>query len=180
MMMLEPAEVLGIINGSHFFVSCRSSVTWVLSELSESAVIQYTHHTESMDYCIILEVNARLSRSSALASKAGHYLPTRCYFNPVWTTYIVTKIPRWENAKFQGVKREIESAMQIVGEVMLWASDGHWKSLCRRPPMRTWWTPHLLLVSNRQIVRKEWRLFEARTRMSPRIGAFLQWPRHGC
>eukprot|EP00934_Nitzschia_sp_Nitz4_P008454 Nitzschia sp. Nitz4//scaffold7_size249615//193132//197941//NITZ4_001201-RA/size249615-augustus-gene-0.14-mRNA-1//1//CDS//3329558514//8444//frame0 len=101
--------------------------------------IQYALHPESMEYCII-EVNARLSRSSALASKATGYplafvaaklclgIPmtevinavtkkTQAAFEPS-LDYIVTKIPRWDMAKFEGVSREIGSAMKSVGEVM--------------------------------------------------------------
>jgi len=92
-----------------------------------------------MEYCII-EVNARLSRSSALASKATGYplafvaaklclgIPmtevinavtkkTQAAFEPS-LDYIVTKIPRWDMAKFENVSREIGSAMKSVGEVM--------------------------------------------------------------
>ena len=101
--------------------------------------IQYALHPESMEYCII-EVNARLSRSSALASKATGYplafvaaklclgIPmtevinavtkkTQAAFEPS-LDYIVTKMPRWDMAKFENVSREIGSAMKSVGEVM--------------------------------------------------------------
>ena len=101
--------------------------------------IQYALHPESMEYCII-EVNARLSRSSALASKATGYplafvaaklslgipLPeiqnaitkkTQACFEPS-LDYIVTKIPRWDLSKFENVSQEIGSAMKSVGEVM--------------------------------------------------------------
>jgi carbamoyl-phosphate synthase (ammonia) len=101
--------------------------------------IQYALHPESMEYCII-EVNARLSRSSALASKATGYplafvaaklclgIPmtevinavtkkTQAAFEPS-LDYIVTKIPRWDMSKFQNVSRQIGSAMKSVGEVM--------------------------------------------------------------
>lgn len=101
--------------------------------------IQYALHPESLDYCII-EVNARLSRSSALASKATGYplafvaaklslgLPltdvenavtkkTQACFEPS-LDYIVTKIPRWDMTKFENVSTEIGSAMKSVGEVM--------------------------------------------------------------
>merc|ERR1711939_1296438 len=94
---------------------------------------------DGLDYHVI-EVNARLSRSSALASKAtgyplaytaakiglGHTLPelpnavtktTTANFEPS-LDYVVTKIPRWDLAKFQHVKRDIGSAMKSVGEVM--------------------------------------------------------------
>lgn len=101
--------------------------------------VQYALQPDGLDYRVI-EVNARLSRSSALASKAtgyplaytaakialGHTLPELP--NPVTKTtsanfepsldYMVTKIPRWDLAKFQHVKRDIGSAMKSVGEVM--------------------------------------------------------------
>lgn len=101
--------------------------------------IQYALNPSSLEYCII-EVNARLSRSSALASKATGYplafvaaklalgirLPdiknavsekTTACFEPS-LDYIVTKIPRWDLDRFQGMSREIGSAMKSVGEVM--------------------------------------------------------------
>ncbi|XP_029314740.1 carbamoyl-phosphate synthase [ammonia], mitochondrial [Cottoperca gobio] len=101
--------------------------------------IQYALHPASLEYCII-EVNARLSRSSALASKATGYplafvaaklalgitLPeiknavsekTTACFEPS-LDYIVTKIPRWDLDRFQGMSHEIGSAMKSVGEVM--------------------------------------------------------------
>ncbi|KAJ8352718.1 hypothetical protein SKAU_G00241940, partial [Synaphobranchus kaupii] len=101
--------------------------------------IQYALHPSSLEYCII-EVNARLSRSSALASKATGYplafvaaklalgipLPeiknvvsgkTTACFEPS-LDYIVTKIPRWDLDRFQGMSLEIGSAMKSVGEVM--------------------------------------------------------------
>ncbi|KAF9124948.1 carbamoyl-phosphate synthase (glutamine-hydrolyzing) cpa2 [Mortierella sp. 14UC] len=101
--------------------------------------VQYALHPESLEYKVI-EVNARLSRSSALASKAtgyplafiaakialGHTLPnlrnsvtktTTACFEPS-LDYIVTKIPRWDLAKFQHVSRDIGSSMKSVGEVM--------------------------------------------------------------
>lgn len=101
--------------------------------------IQYALHPESSDYRVI-EVNARLSRSSALASKATGYplayvaaklalgyslvdLPngiTRCttaFFEPS-LDYLVCKVPRWDLAKFQGASIRIGSEMRSVGEVM--------------------------------------------------------------
>ena len=101
--------------------------------------IQYALDPKSQDYCII-EVNPRLSRSSALASKAtgyplayiaaklnlGKLLPdltnqvtrsTTACFEPS-LDYIVVKIPRWDLTKFDRVSREIGSAMKSVGEVM--------------------------------------------------------------
>ncbi|KAF8229017.1 carbamoyl-phosphate synthase [Tricholoma matsutake] len=102
--------------------------------------IQYALNPTSKEYCVI-EVNARLSRSSALASKAtgyplaytaakialGHTLPelpnavtktTTACFEPS-LDYIVTKIPKWDLAKFSShVNREVGSSMKSVGEVM--------------------------------------------------------------
>ncbi|CAG8558306.1 12125_t:CDS:2 [Funneliformis caledonium] len=101
--------------------------------------VQYALNPYSLEYKVI-EVNARLSRSSALASKAtgyplafiaakialGHTLPelrnavtktTTACFEPS-LDYIVTKIPRWDLSKFQHVNREIGSSMKSVGEVM--------------------------------------------------------------
>ncbi|MCJ1414297.1 carbamoyl-phosphate synthase (glutamine-hydrolyzing) cpa2 [Xylographa parallela] len=100
---------------------------------------QYALQPDGLDYRVI-EVNARLSRSSALASKAtgyplaytaakiglGYTLPeipnavtktTTANFEPS-LDYIVTKIPRWDLSKFQHVKRDIGSSMKSVGEVM--------------------------------------------------------------
>ncbi|MCH5244902.1 MAG: carbamoyl-phosphate synthase (glutamine-hydrolyzing) large subunit [Muribaculaceae bacterium] len=101
--------------------------------------VQYAFDPESMDYRVI-EVNARLSRSSALASKATGYplafvaaklglgyglfdlknsvtKVTSAFFEPA-LDYIVCKIPRWDLGKFHGVRREIGSQMKSVGEVM--------------------------------------------------------------
>jgi len=101
--------------------------------------VQYAFDPESMDYRVI-EVNARLSRSSALASKATGYplafvaaklglgyglfdlknsvtRETSAFFEPA-LDYIVCKIPRWDLGKFHGVRREIGSSMKSVGEVM--------------------------------------------------------------
>ena len=101
--------------------------------------VQYAYDPSSMDYRVI-EVNARLSRSSALASKATGYplafvaaklglgyglfdlknsvtKVTSAFFEPA-LDYVVCKIPRWDLGKFHGVKREIGSSMKSVGEVM--------------------------------------------------------------
>jgi carbamoyl-phosphate synthase large subunit len=101
--------------------------------------VQYAYDPDSMDYRVI-EVNARLSRSSALASKATGYplafvaaklglgyglfelknsvtKETSAFFEPA-LDYIVCKIPRWDLGKFHGVRREIGSSMKSVGEVM--------------------------------------------------------------
>ena len=101
--------------------------------------VQYAFDPESEDYRVI-EVNARLSRSSALASKATGYplafvaaklglgyglfdlknsvtKTTSAFFEPA-LDYVVCKIPRWDLGKFQGVARELGSSMKSVGEVM--------------------------------------------------------------
>ncbi|MCL1938914.1 MAG: carbamoyl-phosphate synthase (glutamine-hydrolyzing) large subunit [Candidatus Azobacteroides sp.] len=101
--------------------------------------IQYAFDTVSEDYRVI-EVNARLSRSSALASKATGYplafiaaklalgyglhelknsvtKTTTAFFEPA-LDYIVCKIPRWDLGKFHGVSQQIGSSMKSVGEVM--------------------------------------------------------------
>lgn len=101
--------------------------------------VQYAFDPESEDYRVI-EVNARLSRSSALASKATGYplafvaaklglgyglfdlnnsvtKTTSAFFEPA-LDYVVCKIPRWDLGKFQGVDRELGSSMKSVGEVM--------------------------------------------------------------
>lgn len=101
--------------------------------------VQFAFDTQSEDYRVI-EVNARLSRSSALASKATGYplafvaaklglgyglfdlknsvtKTTTAFFEPA-LDYVVCKIPRWDLGKFRGVDREIGSSMKSVGEVM--------------------------------------------------------------
>lgn len=101
--------------------------------------VQYAFDPESEDYRVI-EVNARLSRSSALASKATGYplafvaaklglgyglfdlknsvtRTTSAFFEPA-LDYVVCKIPRWDLGKFRGVDRELGSSMKSVGEVM--------------------------------------------------------------
>lgn len=101
--------------------------------------VQYAFDPESEDYRVI-EVNARLSRSSALASKATGYplafvaaklgmgyglfelknsvtKTTSAFFEPA-LDYIVCKIPRWDLSKFRGVDKELGSSMKSVGEVM--------------------------------------------------------------
>ena len=100
--------------------------------------IQYAFNAETNDYRII-EINARLSRSSALASKASGYplafvaaklalgysldqigemgTPNSAYVAPS-VDYIIVKIPRWDLTKFVGVDREIGSSMKSVGEIM--------------------------------------------------------------
>eukprot|EP00158_Paraphelidium_tribonemae_P009296 Partr_v1_DN28825_c2_g1_i6_m34315 putative carbamoylphosphate synthase len=101
--------------------------------------VQYALNPQSMEYMVI-EMNARLSRSSALASKAtgyplafvaakialGHQLPdisnsvtktTSAFFEPS-LDYVVTKVPKWDLAKFNHADREIGSSMKSVGESM--------------------------------------------------------------
>ena len=101
--------------------------------------VQYAFDPNSEDYRVI-EVNARLSRSSALASKATGYplafvaaklglgyglfelknsvtKTTSAFFEPA-LDYVVCKIPRWDLGKFRGVDRELGSSMKSVGEVM--------------------------------------------------------------
>ena len=101
--------------------------------------VQYAYNPESEDYRVI-EVNARLSRSSALASKATGYplafvaaklglgyglfdlknsvtKTTSAFFEPA-LDYVVCKIPRWDLGKFHGVDKELGSSMKSVGEVM--------------------------------------------------------------
>ena len=101
--------------------------------------VQYALDPQSEEYRVI-EVNARLSRSSALASKATGYplafvaaklglgyglfelnnavtKTTSAFFEPA-LDYVVVKIPRWDLTKFHGVKRELGSSMKSVGEVM--------------------------------------------------------------
>lgn len=101
--------------------------------------VQYAFDPQSEDYRVI-EVNARLSRSSALASKATGYplafvaaklgmgyglfelknsvtKTTSAFFEPA-LDYVVCKIPRWDLSKFRGVDRELGSSMKSVGEVM--------------------------------------------------------------
>ena len=101
--------------------------------------VQYAYDPDSEDYRVI-EVNARLSRSSALASKATGYplafvaaklglgyglfdlknsvtKTTSAFFEPA-LDYVVCKIPRWDLGKFHGVARELGSSMKSVGEVM--------------------------------------------------------------
>ena len=101
--------------------------------------VQYAFDPQSEDYRVI-EVNARLSRSSALASKATGYplafvaaklgmgyglfelknsvtKTTSAFFEPA-LDYVVCKIPRWDLSKFRGVDKELGSSMKSVGEVM--------------------------------------------------------------
>ncbi|MDR2448341.1 MAG: carbamoyl-phosphate synthase (glutamine-hydrolyzing) large subunit [Prevotellaceae bacterium] len=150
---MENFDPLGIHTGESIVVAPSQTLTnseyHKLRELSIRIIrhigiigecnVQYAFDPESEDYRVI-EVNARLSRSSALASKAtgyplafvaaklglGHGLfelknsvtkTTPAFFEPA-LDYIVCKIPRWDLGKFHGVSREIGSSMKSVGEVM--------------------------------------------------------------
>ena len=150
---MENFDPLGIHTGESIVVAPSQTLTnkeyhW-LREIAIKIVrhigivgecnVQYAFDPESEDYRVI-EVNARLSRSSALASKATGYplafvaaklglgyglfdlknsvtKTTPAFFEPA-LDYIVCKIPRWDLAKFHGVSREIGSSMKSVGEVM--------------------------------------------------------------
>ncbi|MDR1373073.1 MAG: carbamoyl-phosphate synthase (glutamine-hydrolyzing) large subunit [Dysgonamonadaceae bacterium] len=150
---MENFDPLGIHTGESIVVAPSQTLTnreyHKLRELSIRIIrhigiigecnVQYAFDTLSEDYRVI-EVNARLSRSSALASKAtgyplafiaaklamGHGLQdlknsvtktTTAFFEPA-LDYIVCKIPRWDLGKFHGVSKEIGSSMKSVGEVM--------------------------------------------------------------
>lgn len=149
---MENFDPLGIHTGESIVVAPTCSLTEeqvkTLQELSCRCVrhlgivgecnIQYAFQSETNDYRVI-EVNARLSRSSALASKATGYplafvaakialgysldqigemgTPNSAYTAPS-LDYLICKIPRWDLAKFVGVSREIGSSMKSVGEVM--------------------------------------------------------------
>ncbi|XP_069472013.1 carbamoyl-phosphate synthase [ammonia], mitochondrial [Ambystoma mexicanum] len=135
--------------------------------------IQFALHPTSLEY-VIIEVNARLSRSSALASKATGYplafiaakialgipLPeirnvvsgkTTACFEPS-LDYMVTKIPRWDLDRFQGTTKQIGSSMKSVGEVMAIGrtfEESFQKALRMCHPSVDGFTPHLPL-------NKEW------------------------
>jgi carbamoyl-phosphate synthase large subunit len=150
---MENFDPLGIHTGESIVVAPSQTLTnkeyhW-LRELSIKIIrhigvvgecnVQYAFDPASEDYRVI-EVNARLSRSSALASKATGYplafvaaklglgyglaelknnvtKETTAFFEPA-LDYIVCKIPRWDLGKFQGVSRHIGSSMKSVGEIM--------------------------------------------------------------
>lgn len=122
----------------HFLRSIAIKIVRHIGIVGECNV-QYAYDPASMDYRVI-EVNARLSRSSALASKATGYplafiaaklalgyglfdlqnnvtRSTSAFFEPA-LDYVVVKIPRWDLGKFHGVDRHIGSSMKSVGEVM--------------------------------------------------------------
>ncbi|MDR1631418.1 MAG: carbamoyl-phosphate synthase (glutamine-hydrolyzing) large subunit [Dysgonamonadaceae bacterium] len=150
---MENFDPLGIHTGESIVVAPSQTLTnreyHKLRELSIRIIrhigivgecnVQYAFDPASEDYRVI-EVNARLSRSSALASKATGYplafiaaklslgyglqdlknsvtKTTTAFFEPA-LDYIVCKIPRWDLGKFQGVSQEIGSSMKSVGEVM--------------------------------------------------------------
>ena len=150
---MENFDPLGIHTGESIVVAPSQTLTnddyHMLRELAIKIIrhvgivgecnVQYAYDPRSMDYRVI-EVNARLSRSSALASKATGYplafvaaklglgyglfdlknsvtKVTSAFFEPA-LDYIVCKIPRWDLGKFHGVRREIGSSMKSVGEVM--------------------------------------------------------------
>ena len=150
---MENFDPLGIHTGESIVVAPSQTLTneefHYLRELSIRIVrhigivgecnVQYAFNPDAMDYRVI-EVNARLSRSSALASKATGYplafvaaklglgyglfdlknsvtKETPAFFEPA-LDYIVCKIPRWDLSKFYGVSRKIGSSMKSVGEVM--------------------------------------------------------------
>lgn len=150
---MENLDPLGIHTGESIVVAPSQTLTnseyHKLRELAIRIVrhigvvgecnVQYAFDPESEDYRVI-EVNARLSRSSALASKATGYplafvaaklglgyglfdlknsvtRSTSAFFEPA-LDYIVVKIPRWDLGKFSGVSKEIGSSMKSVGEIM--------------------------------------------------------------
>ena len=150
---MENFDPLGIHTGESIVIAPSQTLTnseyHKLRELSIRIVrhvgivgecnVQYAFDPESEDYRVI-EVNARLSRSSALASKATGYplafvaaklglgyglfdlknsvtKTTPAFFEPA-LDYVVCKIPRWDLGKFRGVDRELGSSMKSVGEVM--------------------------------------------------------------
>ena len=144
---MENFDPLGIHTGESIVVAPTQSLTQAdldyLHELSLKIVrhlgivgecnIQFAYAPDgSMDYRVI-EVNARLSRSSALASKATGYplafVAAKIGLGydldqignaaePPKVDYVVAKLPRWDLAKFHGVSREIGTTMKSVGEVM--------------------------------------------------------------
>lgn len=149
---MENFDPLGIHTGESIVVaptcSLKEEQVTMLQEISKQCVrhlgivgecnIQFAFHAETNDYRII-EVNARLSRSSALASKATGYplafvaakialgynldeigemgTTNSAYVAPS-LDYLICKIPRWDLTKFVGVSRRIGSSMKSVGEIM--------------------------------------------------------------
>lgn len=149
---MENVDPLGVHTGESIVVAPTCSLNdeelEMLKDISVRSIrhlgivgecnIQYAYNSETRDYRII-EVNARLSRSSALASKASGYplafvaaklalgyaldeigemgTPNSAYKAPE-VDYIIAKIPRWDLTKFAGVSRLIGSSMKSVGEIM--------------------------------------------------------------
>ncbi len=149
---MENFDPLGIHTGESIVVAPTCSLTEdqvsMLQQLSIKCIrhlgivgecnIQYAFNADTDDYRVI-EVNARLSRSSALASKATGYplafvaakiglgytldqigemgTPNSAYVAPS-LDYLICKIPRWDLTKFAGVSRQIGSSMKSVGEIM--------------------------------------------------------------
>ena len=149
---MENVDPLGIHTGESIVVAPTCSLDEkelsFLQELSKKTIrhlgivgecnIQYAFNSDTDDYRVI-EVNARLSRSSALASKATGYplafvaaklalgytldeigemnTPNSAYVAPQ-LDYMICKIPRWDLSKFAGVSRQIGSSMKSVGEIM--------------------------------------------------------------
>ena len=149
---MENFDPLGIHTGESIVVAPIITLTKEQIELLEEVArkvvrhigivgecnIQYAFNVETNDYRII-EINARLSRSSALASKASGYplafvatklalgytldqigemgTPNSAYTAPK-VDYMIVKIPRWDLTKFAGVSRHIGSSMKSVGEIM--------------------------------------------------------------
>ena len=149
---MENFDPLGIHTGESIVVAPTCSLTQdqvtMLQDLSKQCIrhlgivgecnIQYAFNADTNDYRVI-EVNARLSRSSALASKATGYplafvaakialgytldeigemgTPNSAYVAPS-LDYLICKIPRWDLTKFVGVSRRIGSSMKSVGEIM--------------------------------------------------------------
>ena len=149
---MENFDPLGIHTGESIVVAPTCSLTdeqvKMLQDIAVKCVrhlnivgecnIQYAFNAETNDYRII-EINARLSRSSALASKATGYplafvaakialgytldqigemgTPNSAYVAPS-LDYMICKIPRWDLTKFAGVSRKIGSSMKSVGEIM--------------------------------------------------------------
>ncbi|GAA5932565.1 hypothetical protein JCM3775_005962 [Rhodotorula graminis] len=150
---MENFDPLGIHTGDSIVIAPSQTLSDDEYHMLRSAAIKIVRHVGVVGECnvqyalnpnkreyMVIEMNARLSRSSALASKAtgyplaytaakialGHTLPelpnavtktTTACFEPA-LDYLVTKIPKWDLAKFQYVQRDVGSSMKSVGEVM--------------------------------------------------------------